>query len=78
METTILATIQKVNDAKRELAEELGNPHSPKELSQLRKGIRLLDNLAADLLLQDLQNQTDNLKDQTSQLQQLSDKINET
>ncbi|WP_420148432.1 hypothetical protein [Spirosoma sp.] len=78
MESTILATLQKVNDAKRELADELGKPHSSKELSQIRKGVRLLDNLAADLFLQDLQNQSDNLRQQAGQLQELSDKINQT
>ena len=78
MESTLLATFQKVNDAKRELVDELGQPHTAKELSQIRKGIKLLDNLAADLLLQDLQNQSDNLRAQAGQLQQLADKINQT
>ncbi|UFH52660.1 hypothetical protein [Spirosoma sp. KNUC1025] len=78
MQSTVLATLQKVNDAKRELADELEKPHSSKELSQIRKGVKLLDNLAADLLLADLQNQSDSLREQAGQLQELSDKINQT
>jgi methyl-accepting chemotaxis protein len=67
-----------VNDAKRALMVESNRPgHTDAELIQIGLGIEALDQLGHDIVVLDLQQSADIIKDQADGLKGIADQINQ-